>query len=318
MSDTKRAKVRLVEVHEKDDGQRIDNYLLRELKGVPRSHIYRLLRTGQVRVNKSRIKASHRLAAGDVVRVPPLRLSDRDKPARVPDAMKDRLETSVVYEDDALLAINKPAGMAAHGGSGISFGVIETLRQNRPNAPMLELVHRLDRDTSGLLLIAKRRAELRDLHELLRAGKVEKRYLALVKGKWSRRRSRVTAKLRKNIFRGGERMVSVDESGRDAVSDFYPLAQYQDATLVEVRIHTGRTHQIRVHAAHAGHPILGDDKYGDPAANRAFRALGLKRLFLHSHFLGFNRAGAAGGELELSAPLDDELTAVLDTLEARK
>ncbi|HET6724440.1 MAG TPA: RluA family pseudouridine synthase [Gammaproteobacteria bacterium] len=294
-----------------DAGQRVDNFLFRELKGVPKGHVYRLLRTGQVRVNGRRVKPTNRLEAGDDVRIPPVAVAAEAK--RPPEEGLEWLTERIVYEDDSLLALNKPAGMAVHGGSGLSHGVIEALRALRPKAPYLELVHRLDRDTSGCLLIAKRRSRLRAMHTLLREGQVEKKYLALLSGRQNDAVS-VGAALRKHQIAGGERRVHVDEEGKAAESRFKPLTLYPDATLVEVRILTGRTHQIRVHAAHLGHPVAGDDKYGEREVNREWRKLGLRRMFLHAASIGFT-APWNDVPMAFDAPLDDELRSILDRLE---
>ncbi|MBU1192702.1 MAG: 23S rRNA pseudouridine(955/2504/2580) synthase RluC [Gammaproteobacteria bacterium] len=304
--------VRMLEVGTEDAGQRIDNYLMRHLKGAPRSLIYRILRRGEVRVNKGRIKPEYRIQAGDLVRVPPVRTA-APTPSNVGEGAGDRLEQRILYEDERLLIIDKPAGMAVHGGSGLSYGVIEALRAARPEAHFLELVHRLDRETSGCLLIAKKRSELRMLHELLRERDFEKRYLALVQGRWNLGDKRINAPLLKNQLRGGERFVTVDPEGKAADSRFRPLEIFNEASLVEVELGSGRTHQIRVHATHVGHPLAGDEKYGDEAFNRRMRDLGLRRLFLHAHSIGF-RDPASGREVHASAPLPDELRAVLDKL----
>lgn len=303
-----------VEISAEEAGQRIDNFLQRCLKGVPKSRIYRLLRKGEVRVNKGRTKPEYRIQRGDQVRIPPVRMAAVGSPApSVKEA--DRLLDAVLYEDERLLVLNKPAGMAVHGGSGLSFGVIEALRALRPAAPFLELVHRLDRDTSGCLLIAKRRSELRTLHELLRNGEVEKRYLLLVQGEWRQGQREVRAALKKNLLRGGERLVQIDPGGKDAVTRFRLLESYPGASLLEAELKTGRTHQIRVHAAHAGHPLAGDDKYGDAGFNQQMRALGLKRLFLHAHYVAF-RDAERGRAVAVSAPMSADLRNVIQQLEA--
>lgn len=305
-------KARILIVSADEAGQRLDNYLLRHLKGVPRSHVYRLLRTGQVRVNRGRNKAHYKLAAGDAVRLPPVRQAEPDAPARPGGGLVRLLESAILHESDDLLVLNKPAGLAVHGGSGVNLGAIEALRAMRPEARFLELVHRLDRETSGCLLVAKKRSMLRGLHALLRDGAVEKRYLALLAGRW-RRPGEVRLALRKNQMQGGERMVQVAADGKDAISRFVLREHFPDATLTEVRILTGRTHQIRVHAAQAGHPVLGDDKYGDRQANRAFREYGLKRMFLHAAGLAFDHPGT-GEPLRFEAPLDAELAGVVAKL----
>lgn len=307
--------VQWVDIDAGQDGQRIDNFLLRVLKGVPKSRIYRLLRKGEVRVNRGRIRADYRLKEGDQVRIPPVRVAETRKPEPTASAL-EALANSILYEDERLLVLDKPSGMAVHGGSGLSYGVIEALRALRPDAPFLELVHRLDRDTSGCLLIAKKRSELRTLHELLRSGAVEKRYLLLVQGDWSQGPWKINAPLRKNQMQGGERIVRVDPDGKAALTHFRFLESYGDASLMEADLKTGRTHQIRVHAAHSGHPLAGDDKYGDAQFNRKLRKLGLKRLFLHAHFIAF-RDPERHREIEISAPLVPELRKLIQQLESR-
>ena len=309
---SKPAAVRIVEVASEDADQRIDNFLMRHLKGVPRSRIYRILRRGEVRVNGRRAGPDYRICAGDKVRIPPVRTAASG--AGGPAPVRPGLEAAILYEDHRYLVLDKPSGLAVHGGSGVSHGAIEALRALRPQARFLELAHRLDRETSGCLLVAKRRSALRAVHELLRSGGVEKRYLALVMGDWQGGPRRVDAPLRKNQLRGGERMVRVDPTGKTAQTRFRPLTAYGQATLMEADLGTGRTHQIRVHAAHCGHPIAGDDKYGDEAFNRTMRSLGLRRLFLHAHSLAFTEPDT-GREIHVSAPLAPDLRAVLDTLE---
>ncbi|MCU0834599.1 MAG: RluA family pseudouridine synthase [Chromatiaceae bacterium] len=294
-------------------GQRIDNFLLARVKGVPRSHLYRVLRRGEVRVNKGRVRPSYRLQEGDLVRIPPLRTGEEPPQAQPSRGELARLEQAILYEDERLIAIDKPAGLAVHGGSGLSHGVIEAMRRLRPDLTDLELVHRLDRETSGCLLLAKRRSALRSLHAALRASEVDKRYLALLVGRLPRREVAVDAPLRKNLLRGGERVVRVDPAeGKPARTVFRRLRQIGDLTLVEAQLLTGRTHQIRVHAAHLGTPIAGDEKYGDAAANRRLRAEGLKRLFLHAAALTVPREGKP---LRIEAPLPAELAAVLASLD---
>jgi 23S rRNA pseudouridine955/2504/2580 synthase len=306
--------VEFLRVEAESDGQRIDNFLLARLRGVPRSHLYRVLRRGEVRVNKARVKASHRLQTGDLVRIPPIRHSEPTQPGLAPEVTRRRLLDAVLYEDDRLLVLDKPAGLAVHGGSGLSFGLIETLRQERPDTP-LELVHRLDRDTSGCLILAKRRSTLRDLHQALRESAMDKRYLALLAGTLPEARTAVDAPLLKNTLKSGERVVRVDPAqGKPARTLFRRLRQFGGLTLVEVHLLTGRTHQIRVHAAHLGAPVAGDDKYGDAQANRRLRDLGLKRLFLHAATLTF-KADYMSAPLRVEAPLPAELEAVLKALE---
>jgi len=307
-------KARRVAIDEEQAQQRLDNFLFRELKGVPKGHVYRLLRTGQVRVNGRRAKPDYRLANGDEVRIPPVRQAETPPPARPGSRQLAALQDAILFEDDQLLVINKPAGMAVHGGSGLSFGVIEALRNLRPEQRSLELVHRLDRDTSGCLVIAKKRSALRFLHAALRDGGVEKHYLALLAGHWRGGERHVRLALEKNVLQSGERRVRVAEAGKQAESTFKPLQVFKDATFVEVTIMTGRTHQIRVHAAHLKHPVAGDDKYGDRQANRTFRSLGLKRMFLHAHSLGFMHP-VSGESILVSAPLDDNLKTMLERLE---
>lgn len=294
-------------------GQRVDNFLSTRLKGVPKSAVYRALRTGQVRVNGKRCKPETRLEAGDLVRIPPMHLP---VPGVVPppsDSLRDVLATCVLFEDKDLLILDKPSGLAAHGGSGVSLGAIEAMRAIRPEEN-LELVHRLDRDTSGLLMFAKRHSSLRKLQTLIREGRMRKRYLALIAGSPGQDRFDVDAPLRKNQLRGGERMVEVDDSdGKPSLSRFRVIERFAAATLVEVEIVTGRTHQIRVHALHAGHPLAGDEKYGDEAFNKAMKAQGLKRLFLHAHSLEFVW-GEAQTPRAFSAALSPELKRVLEAL----
>lgn len=307
--------VQLLVVAPEYAGQRIDNFLRTQLKGVPKTLIYRILRKGEVRVNKGRIKPEYKLQAGDVVRIPPLRLSEPNEPTPVATGMLERLEAAILYEDKALIVLNKPAGIAVHGGSGLSFGVIEALRQLRPENTELELVHRLDRDTSGLLMVAKRRSMLRHLHQALRTDGVDKRYLALVRGHWESGKKQVSAPLLKNTLRSGERMVDVNPEGKEALTLFRVLRRFGDfATLVEASPVTGRTHQIRVHARHAGHAIAGDNKYGDDDFSQAIRELGGKRLFLHAYSLKVPLL--EGGTLTLEAPTDEMWTHTLEKLGA--
>jgi 23S rRNA pseudouridine955/2504/2580 synthase len=312
-----RARVAHVAVTAGDDGQRLDNWLLRALKGVPRSRIYRLLRKGEVRVNGRRARPEHRLAAGDDVRLPPVRLPREDEPRRVPPGLVATVEAAIVHEDADLLVVAKPAGLAVHGGSGLAFGVIEALRASRP-AETLELAHRLDRDTSGLLLVARNRAALRTLHALLREGRVEKRYLALLKGAWNLGKKKIEAPLATQARQGGKRVVRVHAAGKTADTTFAPVDFFgARATLVEVTLGTGRTHQIRVHAAHAGHPVAGDDHYGDREFNAEMATLGLDRLFLHAQALSFEWPGS-GKTFAISQPLPPELARVLEALAATR
>ena len=313
MENLDRPIVQWLDISAEQAGQRIDNFLLRYLKGVPKSRIYRLLRKGEVRVNKGRIKPAYRLKSGDQLRIPPLRVSERI-PASPSGQSVQKLADAILFEDERLLVLNKPAGMAVHGGSGLSFGVIEALRVLRPQAPYLELVHRLDRDTSGCLLIAKRRSELRMLHEKLRNGGVDKRYLLLVQGDWSQGPYRVDVALKKNLLKGGERVVRVNREGKAALTQFRYLEAYRGASLMEAELKTGRTHQIRVHAAHASHPLAGDEKYGDAEFNRRMRGLGLKRLFLHAHTVAFEDH-ERHRRIHVSAPLSADLRKLIQQLE---
>jgi 23S rRNA pseudouridine955/2504/2580 synthase len=307
------AKVRQVEVDERGVGQRLDNFLGRILADVPKTHIFRVIRKGEVRVNGKRAKPDTRLQANDIVRVPPVKTGASAPPRRASDSLVADVTSAIVHEDPQLLVINKPAGVAVHGGSGVSFGVIEALRTARPNEN-LELVHRIDRDTSGLLLVARKPAALRTLHALMREGRVEKRYLALVKGKWELGKKRIDVPLRTDIRVGGERHVKAHASGKDAVSLFKPVQFFgKRASLVEVALETGRTHQIRVHAAHAGYPLAGDEKYGDAEFNERMKETGLRRMFLHAHQVSFVWPDT-GVEFSVNAPLPADLAAVIDVL----
>ena len=304
-----------VTISDAQAGQRIDNFLVKHLKGVPKSHIYRLLRSGQVRVNSGRKKAHYKLQSGDTLRLPPVRISEsQDNP--VPEAVINLLKESVIFENDDIIAINKPSGIAVHKGSGLNFGVIEAFRQIDPEQP-LELVHRLDRETSGCLLLAKNRQILALLHELLRHEKtvhIEKSYLALLDGRWPNGKKTIDTGISK-VKRSGEHMMQADDLGDRAISHFEPLEIFdtgisRPCSLMKVTIETGRTHQIRVHAQYSGHAIIGDSKYGDKEANRYFRELGLKRLFLHAQQLYLPLADP----IKISAPLSDELESFLQQL----
>lgn len=307
MKELSNASVTRRRIGEEAEGQRIDNYLLRVCKGVPKSHVYRILRSGEVRVNSKRVSPEYRLQSGDEVRVPPLRLG-----AEV--AVPAGREYRVVHEDDVLLVVDKPAGMAVHGGSGVSFGVIEQLRRQRPQARYLELAHRLDRDTSGLLLIAKKRSALTALHDLFRAGRIEKRYLALVKGRWREPLRHVKLALHKYLTGEGERRVSVLREGKAAHSIVRLVARWENFSLVEMELKTGRTHQIRVHLAHLGFPLCGDDKYGDFSLNKTLQKHGLGRMFLHAAKLALDHPGT-GERLHLLAALPEDLMVFLRRLE---
>lgn len=305
-------RVRHLTVDEHSSGQRLDNYLLRELKGVPRTRLYRALRKGEVRVNKGRVKANYRLVAGDLVRIPPLRQPAPSEPAVVPRRRLDELARQIVYEDDRLLVVDKPSGLAVHGGSGLNFGLIECLRQMRSDKSYLELVHRLDRDTSGLILIARKPAVLRELHRQLREKHIDKRYLALVAGRWPSNLSSVDAPLEKNVLQSGERMVRVSKEGKRALTEFSVVERLQGATLIEARPITGRTHQIRVHAQQAGFPLLGDEKYSNDQTRAFAKQIGLRRLFLHAASLRFQLPDCE--PLKLQAPLESALENILERI----
>lgn len=293
-------------------GQRIDNFLLARLKGVPRARIYRILRKGEVRVNKGRVKAEYKLCAGDVVRMPPIRAAVQAPAPVAGEQLRQRLEESILYDAGGLLVVNKPAGLAVHGGSGVRLGLIEVLRQMYPQSRFIELVHRLDRDTSGAIMVARKRSVLRHLQESLRSRGVGKSYLALAAGKWPRGNRVVEAPLRKSTLKSGERMVSVDAQGKPSETRFQVLERFRGATLMCAEPVTGRTHQIRVHAQFVGCPLAGDPKYTADEVNREFRELGLKRLFLHSAMV---RCSLPGGEkVMVEAPLSAELEAVLAAL----
>jgi 23S rRNA pseudouridine955/2504/2580 synthase len=299
-------------VDETDAGQRLDNYLVRVLKGVPRTRLYRALRKGEVRVNKGRVRSDYRVAPGDIVRIPPLYQELSSNSPTLPRQQLERISRQIVYEDENLLMLNKPSGLAVHGGSGLSFGLIECLRQLRPDARYMELVHRLDRDTSGLIMVAKRASTLRELHRLLREKHIDKRYLALVAGKWPKNVGVIDAPLEKNVLLSGERMVRVSREGKRAVTEFSVVERLQGATLIEARPITGRTHQIRVHAQHAGFPLLGDTKYSNQQSEDFTRAIGLKRLFLHSTSLAFSLGEY--GDFAIRADLDEILENILKKL----
>jgi 23S rRNA pseudouridine955/2504/2580 synthase len=305
MNDLSKARARTLEVGEEAAAQRIDNFLLRHLKGVPKSHVYRVLRSGEVRVNSGRVKPEYRLQAGDRVRVPPIRVSREEKPKAKP------AEFPVVYEDAAVLVVDKPAGVAVHGGSGVSFGVIESLRASRPQAKFLELAHRLDRDTSGLLIVALKRTALVELHRMLREGEVTKEYLSVTRGQWEGAGRELRESLYKYVDAKGERRVAVHEDGKEAVTRVRVVRSSAEFSLLQVSLLTGRTHQIRVHLAHAGHPVLGDAKYGDFELNRRLAKQGVQRLFLHACRLAFAHP-LTREKVELKAPLPAEIRKFVD------
>jgi 23S rRNA pseudouridine955/2504/2580 synthase len=302
--------VQWIEVAEGQVGQRVDNFLMSRLKGAPRALVYRIVRKGEVRVNKKRVKADTRLAMGDLVRIPPLRLTPREAVREVSEGLHNLLAGSVLLEGPDWLVINKPSGLAVHGGSGVKIGLIEALRQVRDDLDFLELVHRLDRDTSGCLLLAKSRTALLALNESLKQHRMDKRYLALVAGRWPARRDFVSARLERFEAGNGERRVRVDASGKMARTRFAVRETFDRLTLIEAEPVTGRTHQIRVHAHHAGHPLLGDDKYGSREGARLATGLGLSRLFLHAEALTFPEP-TSGRPVQIKAPLPDDLATAL-------
>lgn len=305
-------------IGEDDPGQRLDNFLIRICKGVPKSHLYRILRSGEVRVNSRRVGAGYRLSVGDMLRLPPLRIAERTQ-GEVDEAAKQRVDLPIVYEDEAMLVIDKPDGIAVHGGSGVSFGVIEALRRQRPEAKFLELAHRLDRETSGILLIGKKRLALTALHDMFRehgAG-ADKRYLVLVKGRWMNTTQHVKLPLHKSLTEGGERRVSVNPEGKAAHTVFRLLARWPEISLLEAQLKTGRTHQIRVHLAHLGFPILGDEKYGDFALNRDLKRAGLKRMALHAWRISL-RHPLNGTPLECTAPLPEAIASYIAAVDGEK
>ena len=305
--------VRLLVIDAEQEGQRIDNFLKTQLKGVPKSLIYRIVRKGEVRVNKKRIKPEYKLEIGDEVRIPPVRVAEENALPSAKLSSIQALEAQILYEDEALIVLNKPAGMAVHGGSGLSFGVIEGLRALRPESRFLELVHRLDRDTSGCLLVAKKRSALKSLHEQLRLKSMRKQYAALVRGQWQNHVKVVNAPLLKNVLQSGERIVRVNPEGKPSETRFRVMMRFAEATLVEASPITGRTHQIRVHTAHAGHPIACDDKYGEAEFDARMRALGLQRLFLHASRVTFVHPSSQK-EMSFEAPLDPHLQQLLQVL----
>lgn len=308
------ASVQFFTISDDEAGQRLDNFLLAKLKGVPKSLIYRIVRKGEVRINKGRIKPEYKLQEGDIVRVPPIRIAEKNEPQLSTKLNKvAELEKQILFEDEVLLIINKPSGIAVHGGSGLSFGVIEALRALRPQAKFLELVHRIDRDTSGILLVAKKRSALRALHEQLREKVVQKDYLALVRGQWQTHVKVIKAPLLKNELASGERMVKVSDEGKPSETRFRIEERYANATLIKASPVTGRTHQIRVHTQYAGHPIACDDKYGERNFDQKMQEAGLNRLFLHAYSIRFQHP-KTGEEMVVTAPLDKQLKGVLAEL----
>ncbi|MBL8418348.1 MAG: RluA family pseudouridine synthase [Dechloromonas sp.] len=305
-------------IGEDEQGQRLDNFLIRVCKGVPKSHLYRILRSGEVRVNSGRVAATYRLCAGDKLRIPPIRLAERPQ-NEVDEAAKQRVDLPILYEDEAMLVVDKPEGIAVHGGSGVSFGVIEALRRQRPQAKFLELAHRLDRETSGILLVGKKRLALTALHDMFRehgAG-ADKRYLVLVKGRWMNTTQHVKLPLHKYLTETGERRVSVNPEGKASHTVFRLLARWPEMSLLEAQLKTGRTHQIRVHLAHLGFPILGDEKYGEFALNKTLKRDGLKRMALHAWRMAF-RHPLTSAPLEFIAPMPNGIGNYIAAVDAGK
>jgi 23S rRNA pseudouridine955/2504/2580 synthase len=306
------SKKRHVRVTDDQDGQRVDNFLIRECLGVPRSHIYRLIRTGDVLVNGRRVKQTRKLVAGEQVRIPALRVEVRSE-VHVPDKLAKTVAASVIFEHDDFLILNKPAGIAVHGGSGLAFGLIDGLRQSRDDSK-LSLAHRLDRATSGCLLVGRGLAVTRELQDLFRQREIDKHYLALVDGQWPESLVKVDASLLKNVEHAGERRVVVDSSGQSALTHFSIRQRYSTATMLDIKLDTGRTHQIRVHSRHSGHAVVGDSRYGDNRRNAHFKKIGLNRLFLHSSELAFKWRGE---RIQVMAPVGDSWTQALNALQAR-
>lgn len=307
----KKTPVQQITVNSDDDTRRIDNFLMSQLKGLPRARIYQMLRRGEVRVNKGRVKQSYRLQKDDIVRIPPVSLFVDDEPGRPPAYMLALVQTSVLFEDEHIIALNKPSGIVVHSGSGRSFGVIEVLRYLRPELENLQLAHRIDQATSGCLLLSKTASGLRHIHQALRNGQIEKKYIALLKGDIGKKAIRIDVPLKKNMIRSGERLVKVDSEGKKAESCFTRRQVFKQTCLVEITIETGRTHQIRVHAQYMGHAIAGDDKYGDEELNKVLRRSGLKRLFLHASKLTLPEYGSKG--LTINACLTADLQDFLKT-----
>ena len=306
-------KVTYVEVGEEHAGQRLDNFLIRHLKGVPKSRIYNLLRKGEVRINKGRVKPDTRVKEGDIIRIAPIRVAKQGDAPVVGHQLRRYLQDNILFEDEGMLIINKPSGLAVHGGSGISLGAIEALRAERPEARFLELVHRLDRETSGCLMLAKKRAVLLELQQAMQRNQVEKRYQALVKGSWPKGKATINDPLLKNQLTSGERMVRVDVAGKASVTHFKVVERFKAATLLEVTLETGRTHQIRVHCQFSGQPVAGDPKYGESHFNESLKEAGLKRLFLHASNLRF-RHPLSGDWVDVEADLPQDLQSVLKNL----
>lgn len=313
-SNLKRSNVEHVNVSREYENQRIDNYLINKLKGLPKTRIYRLLRKGEVRVNKKRVQPTYRLKAGDIVRLPPVYLDEKAKFVPPSSQTRQLLSDRILYEDEDVLIINKPSGISVHAGSTVRVGVIEAMRHLYPELPHLELAHRLDSETSGCLVLAKKRRVLRELHTLLREGKVTKLYWALTKGTWKPGELRVDLPLHKDYQDGGKHVVEVNQSGKSALTVFNPIKVFHGASLVEVKLYTGRTHQIRVHASYYHHPIAQDDRYGDSEFNKTAKKLGLKRMFLHARSIEFTLP-TGNRHIKVIAPLDPELEDAIQAFE---
>lgn len=318
MAEVSKSSVTQAIIDEDEHGQRLDNFLLKICKGVPKSHVYRIVRSGEIRVNGRRTDVSYRLQVGDVLRIPPIRIAQ--KPEEIVAGAEIKTDLPIIFEDEAILVVDKPSGVAVHGGSGVSFGVIEALRRQRPQARFLELAHRLDRETSGLLLVGKKRSALVALHDMFREGSIggngrgaDKRYLLLVKGRWMDPVRHVKLPLFKYLLDSGERRVRVADNGKASHTVFRLIARWQRFSLLEAELKSGRTHQIRVHCAHLGFPIAGDEKYGDFALNKSLAKEGLKRMFLHAWKMTFPHP-LGGQELALQAPLPDALVAFLKAI----
>lgn len=308
----KQTQVRYVVIDEERQGQRLDNFLIASLKGLPKSHIYRIVRKGEVRVNKKRVKPDYRLQTGDSVRLPPLTLSERTQISNVPDNLLQTFKDRILFESDSLIILNKPIGIPVHGGNEVSLSVIDVAKKLWPHCKGIELAHRLDKETSGCLILAKKRSALRAIHALLREGKIKKKYLVLVAGQWQGGPKTISLALQKNQLQSGERMVRIDEQGKMAITTFTPQEILKKATLLEADIETGRTHQIRVHAAYSGHPVIGDEKYGDHDFNKMAKKMGFKRMFLHAYFIEFEWP-MDEKTIMVQAPLDAEFTQAIES-----
>ncbi len=322
MAEVSKSSVTQAIISEDEHGQRLDNFLLKICKGVPKSHVYRIVRSGEIRINSKRVDASYRLQIGDIVRIPPIRIAQREE--EIVAGAEIKAELPIIHEDEALLVVDKPSGIAVHGGSGVSFGVIEALRRQRPQAHFLELAHRLDRETSGILLVGKKRSALVALHDMFRGGGLggsgrgaDKRYLVLVKGRWMDQVRNVKLPLFKYLLDSGERRVRVSDEGKASHTVFRLLARWENFSLLEAELKTGRTHQIRVHLAHLGFPIAGDEKYGDFSLNRGLPKAGLKRMFLHAWKMQFPHP-MNGTVMALEAPLPEALDSFLHKLSLKE